>query len=186
MDELVVSLLAEMPAFAQGPYAILGSSMGAWVGLTLSQRIVHANLRAPEALFVCSVSSPYDKIENYRFPNLKGAALITELYKLHPELAASRENIELVETMLPVLETDFGLCEHWQPNLSAKLPLPIFGFCGDQDPLVTRKEMERWSLLTEGAYQFHEMPGNHSLVDFPPPAMFTRLLEIFRGLPGLR
>ncbi len=185
MEQMASSLMAAMPAFAAGPYAILGSSMGAWVGLELCQKISKSRMRAPEALFVCSATSPYDRMKNYKFRNLRGVALVDELHKLHPGLTSTPENMELIETMLPVIEKDFTLCDTWQPDLHTKLPLPIFGFCGDKDPLVQKSEMERWALLTEKEYRFYEVEGNHSVVDDPPAAMFDRLLEILR-LPGVR
>jgi surfactin synthase thioesterase subunit len=187
MDDMVASLLEMIPVFARGSYAILGSSMGAWAGFELSRRIVQSGLRPPEALIVCAASSPIDKVESYRFPDLRGAALATEVKKIHPELAASPGSDELIEAMLPVLETDFALCEHWQPDLSARLPVPIFGFYGSNDPLALKSCMERWSSFTSREFVLEEaVGGHHNFVDNPPPSMFARLLELLSRLPGWR
>jgi surfactin synthase thioesterase subunit len=187
MDDMVASLLEMIPAFARGSYAILGSSMGAWAGFELAKRIVNSGLRLPEALIVCAASSPIDKVESYRFPDLRGAALAAEVKKIHPELAATPGSDELISAMLPVLEADFALCEYWQPDLSAKLPIPIFGFYGSNDQLALRRGMERWALFTSREFVLEEaVNGHHNFVDSPAPALFARLLELLSGLPGWR
>jgi len=186
MEQIVSSLLPAMPAFANGRYVILGTSMGAWVGYELCQKLSNLKIRLPEALLVCASSSPHNKVEEYKFANLRGAALLSELSRLSPELIGAPESAELVEMMLPVLEADFGLCERWQPDLRSKLTLPIFGFSGDKDTFVTRSEMERWSLATEDKYELNDISGTHFFVDDPPAALYARLAEIFGDLPSRR
>jgi medium-chain acyl-[acyl-carrier-protein] hydrolase len=184
MEQIVSSLLPAIEEFAIGPYAILGASMGAWVGYEICLRLATSNLRQPEALIVCGSSSPYDKEEEYRFANLRGAELLAELGGLNPALTGTPESSELVEMMLPILEADFAACEAWRPDLSAKLTLPVFAFYGDKDTFVARSEMEKWRFTTDHRFQLDDVPGTHFFVDDPPDSMFVRLAEILRDLPG--
>lgn len=159
LDRLVDDIAAALAPHLDRPYAVLGYSLGAKLAFALCHRLQARGLPAPRALFVVAHRPPDAP------PPLPGATLLpSDAFRAHIKSYGGTpdevfDSPELAELLLPILRADFALVEQAVPH--APLPLPVYAYAGEDDPIATPALMEEWSRFTHAAFALRSFPGGH-------------------------
>lgn len=164
LPELVQALVYGLRVYLpEKPFAFFGHSMGALLAFELTRELRRQGLPQPRCLLVSGRQAPQLPITsaNYR---LSDAGLVEKIAGLEGTPAPVLNNPELLQAMLPILRSDFELCETYQYESDEKLNLPIIGFAGRQDRMVNEAGLEGWQYQTTARYERHLFPGNHFFI----------------------
>ena len=172
MEPLVAALQAALaPALPPGrPWALLGCSMGAWVGYALAQRLAAAG-RPPAKLYSLVARSPTLAGAHHDPDPTRLSALtrpedfwpaFERRYGPNPLLASP----SMRAAMLPGLLADFEVLEAWAgvaPGPAARLPCPLAAVGALGDGRYSRDQLAAWGrdCAPPGAYQERWFEGGH-------------------------
>ena len=159
------------------PYALVGSSMGGWLGYEICKRIELAGLPAPMALVLVVSPTPDTPRALPDLAHKSSAECAALLRQFNPTLAPALEHDELLELVLPTIRADFAACLSYHP---ARIPIKtdILAFSGLKDHVVTAETMKGWRNWTEGDFRLTQLPGDHSLLDTPPAGLTLALRSL--------
>ena len=176
--ELSQMILSDLAPFFDVDYAILGTSMGAWIGAELCRSISSLGLPPPLALVVCSAASPHDR---GRLPDINqhdNTEVIEKLVRFNPNLSRLITHPELVELAIPMLKADLTACIDWVPKAGVWFDWPIYGFRGEQDTITQASSMKRWRLVTGNRFELWSIDGDHFFVDDPSADFLAQLAAL--------
>lgn len=165
------------------PYALFGHSMGGILAYELAAMARIAGLPEPVHLFVSARPAPKldRRMINVPVSTLNDEEFLLHLRRIEPP-SESLDNPELREMLLPLLRSDFELCESYRNRQHASFSFPITGFFGSNDTSVTREDMEPWRECTSGTFRIVPINGGHF---FMCNSAHTMLREIERDLRSL-
>lgn len=162
MEPLVAALQEGLKAHLGKRYAILGHSMGSWVGYALAQSLRKAGLPLPEQLIVNARRAPgmIDPLPPlHSLSEEDFLRLMQERYGAIP--AALLEDRDMLSLFLPALRADLELIESWEAPADPPLPIPITAFGGSWDPTVSPQELLGWKQMTSRSFRSHQIEGGH-------------------------
>ncbi len=164
MGPLVEALAAAMRPMLDRPYALFGHSLGGLISFELAHRLREFGLRQPNALIVSAYRSPELRSKRAIMHHLPEAEFIRELrdYGGLPEQILNFP--ELLQLMLPTVRADFSLIETYVYRERMPLEIPIFGFSGKEDQIVSTSEMVNWRDKTSAGFIANEIDGDHFFV----------------------
>jgi surfactin synthase thioesterase subunit len=161
MGALVVKLADVLRPHLDIPFAIFGHSMGGLISFELVRQLRRQGLPLPERLFVSAQRAPHLPLHRESFYQLPDAEFRASLYSMGGTPQAVLQNEELMQLMLPMLRADFTLYDTYVYTPEAPLSCPISAFYGEQDPLVTVREVGAWRDQAGGAFSLRSVPGDH-------------------------
>jgi medium-chain acyl-[acyl-carrier-protein] hydrolase len=115
----------------------------------------------PSQLFVSAFRAPQFPQSREMWHNLPSAEFLRSVFRMGGTPPAVLLNKELVSLMLPILRADFTMYETYTYTAEEPLTCPITAFGGEQDTLVTVRELQRWREQTRGTFKLCMLPGNH-------------------------
>ena len=149
----------------EGPYAILGHSMGSTLAYELTYKIISDNLPLPEHIIFSGRLPPE---YNHLFGNIHDKSDMEfqkEIIKLGGTSDEIFNNNELCDIFLPVLRTDYTILENYShAEKAGKFPVNISVFIGTKDSPKYHYLMEHWATHTEKACEFYYFNGNHFFI----------------------
>lgn len=159
-DELIQALVpALLPHFTK-PFAFFGHSMGALISFGLAHQLLKQGYPLPEHLFLSAYRAP--QIPNHEsLHTASDAALMRKVLELDGTQQAVFENEELRRFLLPLMRTDFSVCETYVHTANHPLERPITVFGGLQDNRAPKTVLEPWQKQTSKAFRLHMLPGGH-------------------------
>lgn len=174
METLVAGLQAGVEPLLRRRYAILGHSMGAWVGYALCHSLQKAGLPLPEHLFVNArrapaCPDPFPPV--HHLSETEFLAAMQHRYAAIPQVLL--QDPGLLSIFLPALRADMELLETFVAPPAPALPLPITAAGGLQDQTVTEADLRAWKAHTSRSFQFHMVAGGHF---FHKESAFAELL----------
>jgi medium-chain acyl-[acyl-carrier-protein] hydrolase len=143
------------------PFAFFGHSMGAMISFELARRLRREHDREPIHLFVSGRRAPQLPITEPPTYNLPEPQLIEDLRRLNGTPRAVLENPELLQLVLPLLRTDFEVCQTYTYTPQAPLSCPITVFGGLQDTEAPRESLAAWREQTTSSFTLRMFPGDH-------------------------
>jgi medium-chain acyl-[acyl-carrier-protein] hydrolase len=146
----------------QGPYALLGHSMGALLVNELARQIKLDGLAGPKHLFFLGRGAPSMKVkEEDKFQLLDDARLIEKVLELGGTPPEIFDHPEWRRLYIPLLRNDFGLATI---DLSHReiIPhdCPITVLLG-KDEEICAESAGAWKLHTKGVCTLHYFNGGH-------------------------
>jgi medium-chain acyl-[acyl-carrier-protein] hydrolase len=162
---LVDAFVPELLPLLDRPYAFFGHSMGAMIGFETARRLRSKKVAGPLHLFVSGRRAPQlpPKGERHTY-NLPDAEFIEELGRLNGTSREVLAHPELLELLLPILRSDFSICQTYAYTPEEPLNIPITAFGGMEDFDVGRERLEGWREQTNNAFKLHMLPGDHFFV----------------------
>jgi len=142
------------------PFALFGHSMGALIAFELARYVRREYGAQPLHLFAsgrCSPQFTNDPLDLKQF----GSELPEMLRRGNGTPAEVLEDPELMELVLPVLRSDWALCESYIFTPQPPFSFPITAFGGLEDRGVPRRYIEGWREHTTGPFVLRMLPGNH-------------------------
>jgi surfactin synthase thioesterase subunit len=182
VESLVEDLGPALRPIAGRRWALFGHSMGAIVGYELTRRAAAWDLAPPDHLFV-SAARPPSALR--RGPGmlhtLPDDAFLTSLRDLKgtPEEVLAHQ--ELMELLLPVLRSDFELCETYVHPGGSPLRVPITAIGGTDDPQISADDLEGWRRETAGDFRALRLPAAHFYLDEHAATILSFMARLLTG-----
>ncbi len=157
---LAAGLLDELAPRLSAPYAILGHSMGALVGLEMCRAAALAGLPLPRRLIVSGCAAPGHSGLPPDLPDRPAPRFweaIRQFGGLPDEVLAEPEILELFE---PVLRADLQAVADYRPAGLGPLPLAISVLAGRDDRL-TQGRLAAWQDETGLPVDWRSFDGGH-------------------------
>jgi medium-chain acyl-[acyl-carrier-protein] hydrolase len=145
------------------PFAFFGHSMGAMISFELSRRLRTRYGVQPRYLFVSGRAAPQIPDEGASTYNLPETAFVDELKRISGTPPEIFDHPELMSLMLPVLRSDFEICQTHSYVEEPPLDCPITVFGGVRDD-ITPDDLKAWAKQTVTRSSLHLLPGDHFFV----------------------
>lgn len=161
LEAMVADLAKNSLPLMEQPFAFFGHSMGALISFELARTLKREHGLAPVHLFLSGRRAPQVPDTEPLTYNLPDAEFIEELRHLKGTPSEVLEHPELMQLLLPLLRTDFEVCQTYQyvPGELLDCPMSVFG--GLEDDGVLREHLEPWKELTSGPFILRMLPGDH-------------------------
>jgi medium-chain acyl-[acyl-carrier-protein] hydrolase len=160
VTDIVTAAAAAIEPLLDVPCVLFGHSFGAAIAFEVA-RLLQTRHAAPAALIVSGRQAPHLPSHRRPIAHLPDAAFIREVVALGgtpPEVAASRE---LIELLLPMLRSDFALAEGYRMGSGPQLACPILAVAGIDDPCVDAAGLQAWAEATAGPFESRLYSGGH-------------------------
>lgn len=146
------------------PFAFFGHSMGAMIGFELARHLRDENKPQPRHLFVSGRRAPQVIDTSPSTYNLPEPEFIEELHRLNGTPKQVLEHEELMRLILPILRTDFAICQTYDYLPAPPLDCPISVYGGLRDQGVPRELLEGWRAQTNATFILRMLPGDHFFI----------------------
>ena len=182
---LVESIGEAIDPCLDGPFAVVGHSMGALIAFELARRWRRRGKRMPVCLFVAACPAPQLPQKSAPIHRLPDGEFLDKLqgrYQGIPQEVASQK--DLMQLLLPTLRADFKLVETYEYVQEPPLDSPIFALAGDLDPDVSPTDVSAWREQTTGAFSLRMLPGGHFFLHQTPRAVVQILYRHLDAVVG--
>lgn len=166
------------------PFAFFGHSMGALIGFELAVLLLNEHRLKPLRLFVSSRRAPQCPQDDLQTYNLPEPEFIADLRRLDGTPKEVLEHPELLQLLLPVLRSDFELCQTYEYTRGTLLETPITALGGELDMDVSREQLEGWRERTAAEFKMHILPGGHFYLQNSRESLFRILNQDLHTLIG--
>ena len=158
---MVAALGDAVLPYLDRPYALFGSSMGALIAYELARRLADMTPRLPALVCVSGNAAPHVSVRATALHDLPDEGFLTELRQLGGTPDEFFCNRELLALLLPMLRSDFTVCETYRHADGPPLVCPILALGGTGDRFIPSRNIEEWSMHTASRFSCRMLPGDH-------------------------
>lgn len=147
-----------------GPFAILGHSLGGLIGYETCRLLQTGGAKMPEHLFVSGKQAPHILIKEKQVHEMSDEDFKREVMELGGTPEEVFQHPELSGYYLPILRADFRISELYSHRESAPLkgiPLTVLG--GDRD-MISPLQLAEWKRHTTGDFRVMMFSGGHFFI----------------------
>lgn len=180
--ELAENIAGELNEHLDIPFAFFGHSMGALLSFELTRLLRKFSLPMPQHLFLSAHKAPHLPRDSDPIYNLPESEFVRRLYELNGTPKAVLENAELRELFLPLLRSDFQVCETYNFTESLPLETPITVFGGRHDNEISLESLRAWEKHTTGSFQLHVCEGDHFFINNADESLLPKLVPQLNAL----
>lgn len=178
-QEIASNLLDGCPELFDRSTVLFGHSMGAMIAYEVAC-LLQLHGRQPVALVVSGAQSP-DRREvvdhTIGLTDDEFLDVLRAYGSISEDLLHDRE---FLDYYLPIVRTDFALCERYTWQDQPALSLPIHTFNGEEDTHISREGVEQWSDFTCVGCAHHVFGGGHFYCDENPAEVCARIESILQ------
>jgi surfactin synthase thioesterase subunit len=160
VPELVEALGPIIRPLLDRPFAFLGYSLGAYVGLELTHWLQREGAPAPLGLMLAAAPPPHQR-QSQKLYTLRDEEFIAQLQRYGGTPPEVFENRELVELLLPLLRADFEMADEYRRAPEPCLSLPVSVWGGEEDHSPTPPALDGWRDYTTARVELQVLPGGH-------------------------
>jgi surfactin synthase thioesterase subunit len=179
LSALARKIAEEISDHVDRPYAIFGHSMGGLLAYEVALQLETAGQPHPFKIFLSGAVPPFSGRIRRTVSELPNAALLEHLRELRGTPDAILDDHVLMQFLLPVLRSDFRLCEGYKAHKPHLLSTPVTALSGEQDESTTAADMLLWKRATISAFESLRYPGGHFFLTDPSVP-----LSVFDSLQG--
>ncbi|MEC7583335.1 MAG: thioesterase domain-containing protein [Planctomycetota bacterium] len=162
--EPLVETLAQAlePAIQQGPFALFGHSMGAWIAFELARQLRRNGQNMPVHLFASARRAPHLPGQGQAWSKLPDDQFLNAIQDRYGSIPQPLfDDPKLLALFLPALRADFTLVDSYQHREEPPLAVPIDAYRGEADAFVSPPECLAWQQHSTGAFSLETFPGEH-------------------------
>ncbi len=182
LQPIVRTLANIMEGDQEAPFAFFGHSMGALISFELARELRRRDQAGPNYLLVSAYRAPHLPDTHAPIHSLSNKEFMKAIQSIGGTPEAVLTNQELMDLFLPVLRSDFSLCETYQYQAEPKLPCPILALGGTEDKAIQRFMLEAWAEQTTRPFKLIMFPGNHFYLEEQREAVLKTLLQELKKL----
>jgi medium-chain acyl-[acyl-carrier-protein] hydrolase len=185
LPPLVEALADALPPHLDKPFAFFGHSMGALISFELSRELRRRGGPTPSHLFVSGHRAPQIETDVPPTYDLPTPEFLEEIRRFNGTPREVLEHPELMQLFLPLLRSDFALCQTYVYRPEPPLDCPINVYGGVEDRDVPREHLEAWREQTSAAFTLRMFPGDHFFLrKFQPLLLDTFSQQLMTLLPA--
>ena len=158
---LIQKLGDAIAGYLDRPYAFFGHSMGVLISFELARYLRRKRQNMPIHVFVSAHHAPQVPYPAPPISQLPTALLIEQLRHLEGTPEEVLQSDDIMRIMLPLLRSDFALCETYTYHHEEPLGCSISVFGGLSDPRVRYGDLVAWQAQTTGRCRLRMFPGGH-------------------------
>jgi len=174
IQPLVAKIFLDILPLLDKPFAFFGHSMGALIAFEMARYLRHHTGRSPIHLFLSGREAPHLVDEEPPKFSLPDSEFLEEIYKMGGTPKELIENPSLMEICLPILRSDFQLCETYVHHEEPPLSCPITVFGGVQDT-ISRQKLVAWKEHTSQSCSVKMLPGGHFFINELFPVIINEI-----------
>jgi medium-chain acyl-[acyl-carrier-protein] hydrolase len=148
-----------------GPFCLLGHSMGALVAFEVARSLRRRSGPHPQLLIAAGRGAPHLPDPGPALHAASDEAVVAELRRLGGTPPSLLEDGARREALLKIVRADFAVCETYAHSSEPPLNCPIAVFGGSQDADWPPPTLHAWSLHTTGSCNVHLLEGNHFFIE---------------------
>lgn len=176
LGQLAGELAGAIAGEREGPFAVFGHSMGAWLGLEVVRRLESLG-RRPVCFFASGRQAPVLGCTQPLMSHLSDADFVSEVQTRYGGIPTEiLSEPELLALLLPALRADIALLEGYSHRPANPVSTPIHALVGERDAVVAVDEMAPWASETTGGFDITTLRGGHFY--FQPDA--GELMDVIR------
>ncbi len=164
IDLLVQAIGQGIKSYLDKPFVIFGHSMGALLGFELTHYLTDQLDAKPLHLFLSGRGAPDRPNREEPIHHLPEKTFIEKIRHYNGTPKQVLEHEELMQIMLPILRSDFEVCETYRYKEKPQLTVPLTVFGGLKDASATPDDLEAWSAFTSGPFARRMFPGDHFFI----------------------
>lgn len=154
------------------PTVIFGHSLGAVLAFEVTKQVEAAELYPALALVASGSPDPWTQRNSRASDLTDDDAFIAKVAEFSGYAHEALEDPLMRELLLPALRADVRMHEDYRPTNNDSLRVPVLTVRGNDDSLVAREQVERWSKATKSSVRHAELSGGHMyFVDRPRPLL---------------
>jgi medium-chain acyl-[acyl-carrier-protein] hydrolase len=161
LSKLAREISSALYPYTDVPYAIFGHSMGALLAYEVASHLESSGRLQLRRLFVSGSRAPFVPHKEPPVSDLPDA----EFWRHIRDMQGTPEEIlaqpELTELLLPLLRSDFAICEQYRLQHAYFLQAPVTALSGEQDERAPISDMQMWGRLTSSGFRSLEFSGGH-------------------------
>ncbi len=161
LTPLVETLTQILLPYLTMPFAFFGHSMGGLVSFELARQLRRQCIAQPAHLLISAYRAPQLSDSHSPIHELPDTQFMGKVRLLGGMPQDILGNTELMHLVLPVLRTDFALCETYIYKHEEPFSCPISAFGGLQDSGVSQSQLEAWREQTSDTFSLHMCAGDH-------------------------
>lgn len=181
LELLVDNIASTLRQLLKGPYAIFGISMGALIGFELIRYMRRSYFPLPLHFYVAAHTAPHLNRHYENLHDLPEQKFIEKVRELNGTPKEVFEHPELKEIFLPILRTDFKVCETYVYRTEMPMSCPITVYGGKQDKDVDREELGEWEKHTSSFFKLKLFDGNHFFIHSEEQIFLKTFLDDLKG-----
>jgi medium-chain acyl-[acyl-carrier-protein] hydrolase len=181
---LAHEIASSLHAHGETPFALFGHSMGARIAYEIARNLEAAGNRSLSCLIVSGSRAPFLPKVEPAFSNLSDSVFLDHIRQLNgtpPEIFA---DADLMSVVLPILRSDFKICEEYDLKEKHVLRIPITVLAGEEDTDISIADVEAWGTLTTERFETLKFPGDHFFIKSSEAAVVSAVNDTLVGLCG--
>ncbi|MBT2635226.1 thioesterase [Pseudomonas sp. ISL-88] len=163
-----------------GPYAILGHSMGSWLALELYYKLLQEGASLPLHMIFSGNKAPHSRrkeIIYHKLPNEEFRKAIQKIGGASNEIFENREIFSIFE---PILRADFKMIENYfYKEKSNKVHCNMTIMTGKNDPKINSSDLMGWKKFAGANCNIFKLDGGHFFIQENIPAVIRVINQIF-------
>lgn len=174
ISELVEQLCLEHARVLETPYALFGHSMGGLLAYRMARYLQQHGRSLPLMLFASASPAPSSGSWNFSSRD-SDEALLCDLHRYGGVPDDVLESPEMLRLALDALAADYVLCNSFEYQGPAHLPVPLRVLAGRDDE-VRQEQLAAWRRETTSSFAIHWFDGGHFYLR-PHEKPVVRLIE---------
>ena len=149
--------------------ALFGHSMGGIIAWHAARNLIEKYDIYPQMLCVsgCSVPSEFAIMDHYGIYANNFQKHVDDHILIDTLLRNERLDKKIVESesfknrAFPIIHHDYEMIAQYVNKQDNVLPIPIYAFAGENDPLLSIKDAVKWENITSREFKLFIFPGDH-------------------------
>jgi medium-chain acyl-[acyl-carrier-protein] hydrolase len=184
IPELARKIASSLHVHHETPFALFGHSMGALIAYEVACNLEMLGNRSLSYLVVSGSRAPFLPKSKPAISHLSDPDFLDYIRLLNGTPSEILADPELMSVMLPILRSDFKICEQYSLGKSHALRIPIAALAGEDDE-VPIADVEAWNALTTGNFEILTFPGDHFFIKSNEAAVVAAISNTLLGAASI-
>jgi acyl transferase domain-containing protein len=179
MDELVKHIILNFAPYFDKPFVFFGHSMGAVMAFEVARQLQYNGHSLPWHLFVSARVAPHLAHDGPSLIGLSRTELLQRICELGLVPTEVLHHEALVDLILPPLQADSALIEHYRWDQQEPLTVPITALGAHDDSVARVSQIELWKQCTTASFTMRIFEGGHFYIQAHQDEVLAFIAQTF-------